>query len=54
LREITQKARTETENLESLLRERQIEVEACKKEIEMQKVERDNLETRFGEVIHIC
>lgn len=53
MREITQKARTETENLESLLRERQIEVEACKKEIEMQKVERDNLETRVCEVIHM-
>ncbi|KAK7842226.1 nuclear-pore anchor [Quercus suber] len=54
LREITQKARTETENLESLLRERQIEVEACKKEIEMQKVERDNLETRFCELLERC
>ncbi|KAK4595107.1 hypothetical protein RGQ29_018748 [Quercus rubra] len=54
LREITQKARTETENLESLLRERQIEVETCKKEIEMQKVERDNLETRFCELLERC
>ncbi|KAL0009589.1 hypothetical protein SO802_011091 [Lithocarpus litseifolius] len=54
LREITQKARTETENLESLLRERQIEVEACKKEIEMQKVERDNLETKFCELLERC
>jgi nucleoprotein TPR len=53
LREIAQKARAETESLESLLRERQIEVETCKKEIEMQKVERDNLETRICEVIHI-
>lgn len=54
LREIAQKARAETESLESLLRGRQIEVETCKKEIEMQKVERDNLETRICELLERC
>lgn len=50
---MTQKARVETEKLEILLRERQIEVEACKKEIEMQKVEKDHLEKRVCEVLHV-
>ncbi|XP_062158169.1 nuclear-pore anchor isoform X2 [Alnus glutinosa] len=54
LREVTQKARVETEKLESLLREREIEVEACKKEIEMQKVEKDRLEKRVCELLERC
>jgi len=53
LREVTQKSSVETEKLESLLREREIEVEACKKEIEMQKVEKDRLEKRVCEVFHV-
>ncbi|XP_059455352.1 nuclear-pore anchor isoform X2 [Corylus avellana] len=54
LREVTQKARVETEKLESLLSERQIEVEACKKEIEMQKIEKDHLEKRVCELLERC
>lgn len=45
--------RAKTENIESLLREREIEVEACKKEIEMHKLEKDNLEKRVSEVLHV-
>jgi nucleoprotein TPR len=51
LHEISQKASVERHNLERLLRDRQIEVEACKKEIEMQKMEKDHLEKRLGEVL---
>lgn len=53
LREVVQKGRAETENLESLLREQEIEVGACKKEIEMHKVEKDNLEKKVSEVLHV-
>ncbi|KAG2664364.1 hypothetical protein I3760_16G078800 [Carya illinoinensis] len=49
LREVVQNAKVETENLGSLLREQKIEVEACKKEIEMQKVNKDNLEKKLLE-----
>nr|CAN80561.1 hypothetical protein VITISV_040288 [Vitis vinifera] len=51
LREVAQKARIETENLEVLLRESQTEVETCKKEIEMQRTEKDQLEKRVGELL---
>lgn len=51
LREISQKANIETQNLERLLRERQIELEACRKEIEMLKTEKDHLEKRVHEVL---
>ncbi|KAK9937314.1 hypothetical protein M0R45_014113 [Rubus argutus] len=51
LHEISQKASVERHNLERLLRDRQIEVEACKKEIEMQKMEKDHLEKRLGELL---
>ncbi|XP_040999238.1 nuclear-pore anchor-like [Juglans microcarpa x Juglans regia] len=54
LREGVQNAKVETQNLGSLLRERQIEVEACKKEIEMQKVNKDNLEKRVCELLERC
>lgn len=50
MREEVQKAKVETENLEMLLRERQIEVENCKKEIELQGMEKQQLEKRVGEV----
>ncbi|KAG6675327.1 hypothetical protein I3842_15G095500 [Carya illinoinensis] len=54
LREVVQKGRAKTENLESLLKEQEIEVEACKKEIEMHKLEKDNLEKRVSELLLRC
>lgn len=48
--EITQKARIEVKQLETLLREKQISVESNQKEIEMQKIEKDNMEKRLLEV----
>ncbi|KAG2664368.1 hypothetical protein I3760_16G078800 [Carya illinoinensis] len=54
LREVVQNAKVETENLGSLLREQKIEVEACKKEIEMQKVNKDNLEKKVCELLERC
>ncbi|OVA15206.1 Tetratricopeptide [Macleaya cordata] len=51
LREIAQKARIETENLQALLREKQITVDGCQKEIEMQKIDRGNLENRIKELL---
>ncbi|KAB1212855.1 Nuclear-pore anchor [Morella rubra] len=54
LREIVQKARVEKENLESLLSKTQIEMEACKKDIEMLKVEKDNQENRISELLDRC
>lgn len=50
MRELAQKARTETENLEKLLREREIELEGCKKEIETVKMEKDHLNHKVAEV----
>ncbi|KAK3218786.1 hypothetical protein Dsin_012756 [Dipteronia sinensis] len=49
LREIAQKARAACDNLENLLRDKQIEVDACKKEIELQRMEKENLEKRVCE-----
>ncbi|XP_057486078.1 nuclear-pore anchor-like isoform X2 [Actinidia eriantha] len=54
LREVSQKAKMETEQLETFLRETQIEVEACKKEIEMQNMEREHLEKRINELLERC
>ncbi|KAF9677029.1 hypothetical protein SADUNF_Sadunf08G0064800 [Salix dunnii] len=54
LREAAQNAKAHSNNLESLLRERQIEVEACKKEIGMDKVEKDRLERRISELLERC
>ncbi|KAB5520198.1 hypothetical protein DKX38_024517 [Salix brachista] len=54
LREVAQNAKAHSNNLESLLRERQIEVEACKKEIEMDKVEKDRLEKRISDLLERC
>jgi nucleoprotein TPR len=53
LREVAQNTKAQSDKLESLLRERQIEVEACKKEIEMDKVEKDHLEKRMSEVLQL-
>jgi len=50
LREIAQKARADTDNLENVLRERAIELEGCKKEIETLKLEKDNLNNKVLEV----
>lgn len=43
----------EVEQLETLLRERETEVEACRKEIEKQKMEKEHLEKRVYEVLHV-
>lgn len=48
---MVQKARSQSDNLESLLREKQIEIEACKKEIEMERMQKDHVEKRVSEVI---
>ncbi|XP_024018829.1 nuclear-pore anchor isoform X2 [Morus notabilis] len=54
LREVAQKANAETQNLERLIKESQIQVEACKKEIEIQKLEKENLEKRVSELLERC
>ncbi|KAL6974118.1 hypothetical protein U1Q18_028301 [Sarracenia purpurea var. burkii] len=54
LRDVAQKARMETERLETLLIERQTEVEACMKEIEMLKMEKGHLEKRVHELLLSC
>ncbi|XP_021635125.2 nuclear-pore anchor isoform X2 [Hevea brasiliensis] len=54
LREVAQKAKAHSDNLESLLRERQIEVEACKKEIELERMQKGHLEKRVSEVLERC
>ncbi|KAL7217444.1 hypothetical protein ACSBR1_029188 [Camellia fascicularis] len=54
LREVAHKARMETEQLETSLRECQTEVEAWKKEFEMQKIEKEHLEKRVDELLVSC
>ncbi|BAT93110.1 hypothetical protein VIGAN_07201200 [Vigna angularis var. angularis] len=51
LRELAQKARAETDNLENALKEREIELEGCKKEIETLKLEKDNLNNKVLELL---
>ncbi|KAL3614899.1 hypothetical protein CASFOL_040560 [Castilleja foliolosa] len=51
LREALQNVRIEIENLERLLRERDAELEACRKEIETLKMEKTNLEEKIGELV---
>ncbi|KAJ8761339.1 hypothetical protein K2173_001395 [Erythroxylum novogranatense] len=51
LREVAQKARAHSDSLESILRERQIEIEACRKEIELESVEKGHLERRVSELL---
>ncbi|XP_022892310.1 nuclear-pore anchor-like [Olea europaea var. sylvestris] len=51
LREGAQKVRTEIENLERLLNDRDKEAEAYKKEIEQQKIEKEHLEKRIVELL---
>ncbi|KAL5732068.1 hypothetical protein ACHQM5_004726 [Ranunculus cassubicifolius] len=54
LRELAQKARAEMDQLESILKERNVEVDSCRKEIEMQKMEKLNLENRINELLGAC
>ncbi|XP_057457960.1 nuclear-pore anchor-like isoform X2 [Lotus japonicus] len=54
LREVAQKARVETENLENLLREREILLESHNKEIETLKLEKDNLNYKVTELLERC
>ncbi|XVE99034.1 hypothetical protein REPUB_Repub03eG0161700 [Reevesia pubescens] len=54
LREVAQKHRIESETLENKLVERQIQLEAYKKEIEMHWTERDLLEKRVSELLERC
>ncbi|KAE9621513.1 putative nucleoprotein TPR/MLP1 [Lupinus albus] len=49
--ELAQKARAETENLENLLRQREIELEGHKNEIEALKIEKDHLNHKVSELI---
>ncbi|CAJ1958251.1 unnamed protein product [Sphenostylis stenocarpa] len=51
LRELAQKARAEADNLEKVLREREIELEGHKKEIETLKMEKDNLNNKVLELL---
>ncbi|XP_055829932.1 nuclear-pore anchor isoform X2 [Solanum dulcamara] len=51
LRQAAQKMKTEVEDLEKLLNERQADVEACRKEIEMQKLDKEKLERRVNELV---
>lgn len=53
MREVAQKTKSDCDNLENLLRERQIEIEACNKEIEKQRMEKENLEKRVSEVLDV-
>ncbi|XP_062093054.1 nuclear-pore anchor [Humulus lupulus] len=54
LREVAQKANVEFENLEKLLKESQIQVEACNKEIHIQRLEKEQLEKRVSELLEKC
>jgi hypothetical protein len=51
LRELAEKARAEKENLENLLREREVELEGHKKEIETLKMEKEHLNHKVSEVL---
>ncbi|KAK4370532.1 hypothetical protein RND71_010007 [Anisodus tanguticus] len=51
LRQAAQKMKIEVEGLEKLLNERQADVEACRKEIEMQKLDKEQLERRVSELV---
>lgn len=51
MREVAQKARADCDSLENQLRNKQIEVEAYEKEIELQRTEKEHLEKRASEVL---
>ncbi|XP_027342867.1 nuclear-pore anchor isoform X2 [Abrus precatorius] len=48
--ELAQKARAETQNLENLLREKEIELDGHKKDIETLKIEKDHLNHKVSEL----
>lgn len=54
LREALQNAKIETENLEKLLRDKDRELEAYRKEIEILKMERTHFEKRIDELVQKC
>ncbi|KAF7822471.1 nuclear-pore anchor [Senna tora] len=54
LREIAQKARSETENLDNLLSEKEKDLQGCKQEIETLKMEKDNLDHKVSELLERC
>lgn len=54
LREAFQNVKIETENLEKLLRDRDSELEAYRKEIEILKMEKMHLEKRIDELVEKC
>ena len=49
-REEAQKAKMESERLQNLLLEKEVDAEMCKRELEMQKAEIANLNQRISEV----
>ncbi|XP_073125312.1 nuclear-pore anchor [Henckelia pumila] len=54
LREAFQKDKNEIGNLEKLLRNRESDLEACRKEIDVQKMEKVRLEKRINELVEKC
>lgn len=53
-RDEAQKAKMESERLQNLLLEKQVDAEMCKKELEMQKTEIANLRQRISELVEDC
>ncbi|CAI0415544.1 unnamed protein product [Linum tenue] len=51
MRDITLETETKADNLKILVREKEMEIEACKKEIEMSRVEKDFLQKRVSEML---
>ncbi|CAJ2659083.1 unnamed protein product [Trifolium pratense] len=51
LRELAEKARAEKDNLENLIRDREIELEGHKKEIETLKIEKEHLNHKVSELL---
>ncbi|XP_057958216.1 nuclear-pore anchor [Malania oleifera] len=54
LRKVAHQSRIDIENLEALLKERQVELESYKKDIELHRLEKDQLEKRVGELLERC
>ncbi|XP_019183397.1 PREDICTED: nuclear-pore anchor isoform X3 [Ipomoea nil] len=54
LRETAQKARSEADNLEKFLKDREHEVEAFRKEADIQRMEKQHLEKRIDELVEKC
>ncbi|CAI0378069.1 unnamed protein product [Linum tenue] len=51
MRELAQETETKADNMKILLRGREAEIEACKKEIEMSRAEKDFLQKRVSELL---